>query len=549
MKRPRQSLPLTVVVVSILVQITLTPRLWPIPQGDLSIRLEEVAGGLTSPLALVSAGDGSDRLFVVDQAGKILVIKHGTVQPVPFLDVTSKLVPLNAGYDERGLLGLTFHPDYARNGRFFVRYSAPRESTGTEPCDDPTGFIVGCHKEVLAEYRVDAGNPDVASSSSEVILFQVDKPQFNHNGGDLAFGPDGFLYFTLGDGGGANDGLADDPPSHGPGGNGQNFNTPLGSILRIDVDGGAPYVVPPDNPFVGVDGLDEIFAYGFRNPYRFSFDRGGSRELFVPDVGQNLFEEVNVVVKGGNYGWAIREGAHCFDALHPTVPPVYCETAGLIDPIAEYSHSDGGLAIVAGFVYRGSGIPELMGKYVFGDFSRDFGPTGSLYYLDAEGDRSKIFLFHLDGENNPLGLFVKGFGEDSEGELYLLASSGLGPSGTGGKVFRIAERFPRQVPGDCNGDGKLDISDAVCTLGALFLGHPAAFPCGDGMPDDPANLGLLDWQADTQIDIADAIGLLQFLFSGGPAHPLAVPGLETTGCVPMPGCPDRAVGCPSVSPP
>ncbi len=406
-----------------------------IPTGNLTITLEEVASGLTSPLTLTHAGDGSGRLFVVDQIGQIRVIENGQLLPTPFLDIGSKLPTLGTFFDERGLLGLAFHPDYENNGRFFVRYSSPRAGDPNEPCNQP-GFVVGCHTAVLAEYSV-SGDRNVADPNSEIILFQIDEPQFNHNAGHVVFGPDGFLYFSLGDGGGANDGLADDPISHGPGGNGQNIETALGSVLRIDVDGGSPFAIPPDNPFVGIAGNDEIYAYGFRNPYRFSFDRGGTNELFLGDVGQNIFEELDVVVNGGNYGWVIREGAHCFDPLNPgEVPPDTCPTAGLIDPIAEYDHSDG-LSIIGGYVYRGTSFPALLGKYIFGDFSQNFGPTGRLFYIDMDGDRSQIFEFKLGANNDPLGLFVFGFGEGEGGELYALTSSNLGPVGNGGQVHRI----------------------------------------------------------------------------------------------------------------
>lgn len=432
-----------------------------IPTGSITISLAEVASGLTSPVMLTHAGDGSNRLFIVDQAGYIRIVENGTLLPIPFLDLTSKIVTVNPGFDERGLLGLAFHPNYENNGRFFVRYSAPRIGDPAEPCANPLNFVPGCHTAILAEYSV-SGNPNLADPGSEIILFAVDEPQFNHNGGHLAFGPDGYLYFSLGDGGGAHDGLADSPPSHGPIGNGQNIDTPLGSVLRIDVDGGSPYAIPADNPFVGAPGLDEIYAYGFRNPYRFSFDRGGTNELFVADVGQALFEEIDVVEKGGNYGWVIREGAHCFDPFNPGTPPAVCPTAGLIDPVAEYDHSDG-IAVVGGYVYRGGLHANLAGKYVFGDFSRNFSPNGRLFYLDADGDRSQIFEFQLAPSNDPLGLFVLGFGEDEDGEIYVLTTSNLGPTGSTGKVFKIR--------GDFGGPAVPTLSEwGAIIFGSILLG-------------------------------------------------------------------------------
>ncbi|MCK5365325.1 MAG: PQQ-dependent sugar dehydrogenase, partial [Gammaproteobacteria bacterium] len=277
--------------------------------GPTIVELETVASGLTAPVGLTHAGDGSGRLFIVEQTGQIRFVEDGTLLAAPFLDISGLLPTLNPFFDERGLLGVAFHPAYEGNGRFYVRYSVPRSGDPGEPC---FGTSRGCHSEVLAEYRVSAGDPNVADPSSGLVLFTVDEPQFNHDAGEVAFGPDGFLYFTLGDGGGAHDGLADMPPSHGPIGNGQNIEPLLGSMLRIDVDSAFPYAIPPDNPFVGAAGRDEIYAYGLRNPYRFSFDDGpgGDGRLFLADVGQNLFEEVDIVEKGGNYGWVIREGFH-----------------------------------------------------------------------------------------------------------------------------------------------------------------------------------------------------------------------------------------------
>ncbi len=463
-----------------------TPARAQIPKGDLTITLELIAEGLTAPVTATHAGDGSGRLFIVDQIGLIRIVEKGVLRPEPFLDISDRLPAINPFFDERGLLGLAFHPDYARNGRFFVRYSAPRKGGPDEPCNDPDGFIVGCHTAVLAEYAV-TDDPNIADPDSELILFTVDEPQFNHNAGHLAFGPEGvfdddgsdsdssdstsdsssgsdsdsdsdsdddsergrprLLYFTLGDGGGANDSLDDRALPHGPIGNGQNIETVLGSVLRIDVDSPPqpplPYAIPPDNPFVGRPGVDEIYAYGLRNPYRFSFDDGpgGDGRLFLGDVGQNLFEEINIIERGGNYGWVIREGFNCFDPFDPFTPPAVCDAVGpngepLLDPVAEYDHGDG-IAVIGGFVYRGTRSTELFGKYIFGDFSQNFGPTGRLFWLDADGDLSQIFEFRIGDADLPLDLAVFGFGEDEDGEIYLLASENIGPGGTGGKVFLV----------------------------------------------------------------------------------------------------------------
>lgn len=439
-----------------------------IPKGNIIIKLETVAAGLTAPIYATHAGDGSGRLFIVEQSGQIRIVEDDMLLAVPFLDISAKLPVLNPFFDERGLLGLAFHPDYETNGRFFIRYSTPREGSDADLCFTTSR---GCHKEILAEYSVSDDNPNLADPASEIILFAVDKPQFNHNAGQIAFGPDGFLYFTLGDGGGANDGLADSPPSHGPIGNGQNIETPLGVILRIDVDSTAPaplaYAIPPDNPFVGQPGLDEIYAYGMRNPYRFSFDDGpgGDGRLFLADVGQNLFEEVNIVEKGGNYGWVLREGFHCFDPFNPGTPPLSCSDTGLlgeplIDPIVEYAHPgsgftpEGGITVVGGYVYRGTQSPALAGRYVFGDFSSQFVvPSGSLYYLEeTSANNFEIRRFQIGLGDIPYGLFLKGFGVGEDGEIYACGSTALAPFGSTGVVHRIrAMELPTLdiKPGSC----------------------------------------------------------------------------------------------------
>ena len=426
-----------------------------ITKGSIAIRLEPVATGLVSPEHATHAGDGSNRLFIVDQAGRIRIIKNGALLPAPFLDLTAELPALNGGFDERGLLGLAFHPGYAANGRFFVRYSRPRPGAAGEPC---FGTSRGCHEEVLAEFSVSA-NPDIANPAG-TILFRVDKPQFNHNSGTVAFGPDGYLYFTLGDGGGANDGLADVPPSHGPIGNGQNIDAPLGKILRIDVDGAAPFAIPPDNPFANGPGLDLIYAYGMRNPFRFAFDSrpGGDGRLYLADVGQNLFEELDIVEKGGNYGWVIKEGFACFDPFNPFAPGASCADTGqfgepLIDPIVDYSHQDGGISIIGGYVYRGARSPALTGIYLFGDFSSTFGaPRGRLYHLENGAGGPAIREFVIAPGDRPYGRFLKGFGEDEAGEVYAIGSTVLGPVGTTGIVERIVA-LPRPAldirPGGC----------------------------------------------------------------------------------------------------
>lgn len=413
------------------------------PLGDpFTVGVREIAAGLTAPVALVEPPDGSGRLFIVDQIGLIRVLMPGgQLLAEPFLDLRDRIVPLNANFDERGLLGLAFHPRYAENGRFFVFYSAPLRAGA------PAGWNCTSH---ISEFLVSA-DPNRADSGSERVVLQVDKPQFNHNGGTVTFGPDGKLYISLGDGGGANDvglGHVEDWYADNAGGNGQDLtDNLLGSILRIDVDRGAPYAIPPGNPFVGREGLDEIWAYGFRNPYRISFD--GIR-LFAGDAGQGLWEEVSLVVKGGNYGWNVKEGTHCFDAEDSDVEPADCPSTGpggvpLRDPVIEYANAgnpDGGLGlvVVGGHVYRGSRLPQLRGRYVFGDWSRSFAqPDGTLFA--ATPRKNGLWrIQELQIRGNPsgrLGHFILGFGRDNRGEIYVLTSDSVGPAGSTGKVFRL----------------------------------------------------------------------------------------------------------------
>lgn len=413
------------------------------PGGEEGIGLELVADGLRAPVALAEAPDASGRLFIADQTGVIRVIDSSGLRDEPFLDLRDRMIDLNPGFDERGLLGLAFHPDYATNGRFYVYYSRPL-SAGA-----PAGWN---HTSRISEFRV-SSDPLMADAASERTILEVDQPQFNHNAGTLAFGGDGFLYISLGDGGGADDnrlGHVEDWYAFNDGGNGQDItDNLLGSILRIDVDGGNPYGVPADNPFVGSAGLDEIWAYGFRNPYRMSFDMGGTGELYVGDAGQNLWEEISIVERGGNYGWNVKEGTHCFDAANPNTMPSSCPDdepgAGpLIDPIIEFAHSNqpGGLAvvIVGGHVYRGTELPELAGQYVFGAWSTSFSvPDGRVYVAQpaASGLWSFEELMFTNTPSGRLNHFVLSFGQDSEGEVYILTSDSAAPAGGSGKVYRL----------------------------------------------------------------------------------------------------------------
>jgi glucose/arabinose dehydrogenase len=434
------------------------PLIGPRPAPPVAtVGLQLVVSGLVAPLGMAVPGDGSNRLFVIDQVGQIRIINSaGELLSAPFLDISERLVTLVTGgafaYDERGLLGLAFHPDYATNGRFFVFYTAPKGA------DQPAPFDSETH---VSEFHVSAGDPNLADPASERILLSLGKPQSNHNGGQLAFGPDGFLYISTGDGGGADDNYGghtggsgfnpSDPHPTNALGNAQDTSNLLGKILRVDVDGVQPYDVPPDNPLVGVAGTrPEIWAYGLRNPWRFSFDTGADHRLFCGDAGEDLFEEVDIIIKGGNYGWHIKEGLHCFNQANPGSPGPQCPDAGadgkpLIDPIVEYPHASArlrpiGTAVIGGYLYRGMAIPELAGAYVFGDFSTGFlGGDGSLFVAEeaVDGTWTRGELAVAGRANGRIGQFIRGFGQDGLGELYVLSSDRLGPDGTTGRVYRI----------------------------------------------------------------------------------------------------------------
>lgn len=607
-----------------------------------AINLEPVVTGLVAPVAVSHAGD--ERLFIVEQRGQIRVVENGSLLPAAFLDIAHRLVPARAGFDERGLLDVAFHPDFAANGRFFVFYSAPtppdhaftfeevdlplddndftydgthftvgsagdtgnpiltasapnayRVSPGqiafiefpqpvsyvtlffvhragdtpstvqaidadniprggaiasrvaTAP-GDPANFItvdqgrfgikrlrivggaspggnpfsgfvdnlVAHHhncRSVIAEYHVSSEDPNRADPDSERIVLSFPKPQFNHNGGQLKFGSDGYLYISIGDGGGANDGNY----GHAPEGNGQHHGTWLGKILRINPDpdeNGAPYQIPPDNPFLDSDFLPEIWAYGLRNPWRCSFDRQDGR-MFCADVGQNLFEEVDIITRGGNFGWRIREGLHCFDPNNPNTPPPVCPDTGadgnpLIDPIHEYSRSEG-ISATGGYVYRGTQEPELFGQYIFGDWSRSFGaPDGSLFRLHetAPGVWQKHeFVIRQGAElGTRFGRYVSAFGEGVNGELYVISQSVIGFDAQTGAVHRI-----RVAPtaADTNCDGLINNFDIDPFV--LAISDPAAYAAA--YPDCP--LSQADVNGDTLVNNFDIDPFVACLVQNG----------------------------------
>jgi glucose/arabinose dehydrogenase len=337
---------------------------------------EVVVGGFSNP-AFLATPPGDSRLFVSDLDGRVWIIENGERLATPFLDISDDV---RSG-GEQGLLGFAFHPDYNTNGYFYVSYSV-------EPDGDTQ----------IERYSV-SGDPNVAQPNPDRVIFTLDQPSSNHNGGQITFGPDGMFYIALGDGGGGGD----------PGGNGQNPNTLLGSLLRIDVDGGNPYSVPANNPFVGSAGMDEIWAYGLRNPWRFSFDRVDGY-IYIADVGQNTWEEVNAVASstgGINYGWNTMEGMHCFGAGT-------CDMSGLTLPVLEYDHLDG-CSVTGGYVYRGAAMPALQGHYFYSDwcagFLRSFRLAGAAATDQREWDVGDIGR-------------VLSFGEDDDGELYVLSGNG-----------------------------------------------------------------------------------------------------------------------------
>jgi glucose/arabinose dehydrogenase len=403
--------------------------------AEVTVNLQVVAEGLTAPLILVSPPDGTKRRFIVEQIGLIKILNpDGKLADEPFLNIRHRIVRLLPDFDERGLLALTFHPDFKTNGKFYVAYSGyiPGDATLDK-------HLWYSHTNYVAEYRVSKDNPDKADPLSERILTKIDWPQFNHNGHWIGFGPDGHLYISTGDGGYANDwGIG----HHVTKGNGQDLGTLLGKILRIDVNTGEPYAIPKDNPFVGRSEVrPEIWAYGFRNPWRCSFDMGGDRDLFCADVGQNAYEEVDIVKGGGNYGWRVKEGKHCFDYVNPNTHPPACDDGGMIDPIIEYNncnvHKDcKGISVTGGYVYRGSHT-AWQGKYFFGDWSRTFAvKDGRLFVASKTGNgwmMEDVKVANISSFNS----YVLGFGQDADGEIYVMTTDTTGPVGGLDRVYRI----------------------------------------------------------------------------------------------------------------
>ena len=421
--------------------------------GEVNAQLPDIATGTTSvevefvapadsPVELVSLNDGSGRLFVVEQAGRIKILRNGLTTGTPFLDIRNQIV---AG-GEKGLLGLAFHPGFSNPAspgfRRLYTYTTETPNGVSDFTVPMSGFRD--NRCVITEWQVSPTNSDLVDLSSRREVLRIAHPQANHNAGKIAFRPsDGYLYIAIGDGGGAND-VGD---GHTPNlGNGQDTSNLLGKILRIDplapaqnpgstdpISGNTRYRIPATNPFVNGPGLDEIYAYGFRNPYRFSFDPTTDR-LLVADVGQNTIEEVDIVAAGGNYGWNRREGSFIFNPATGSVSPISNPNSAFLNPSLEYDHDDG-TSVIGGFVYRGSAIPALTGDYVFGDFLLPSTGTGRVFEGDLATGTIKELRIGVD--TRPLGAQVKGIGTDTAGEIYVLTDNATNTDGAVRKIVPI----------------------------------------------------------------------------------------------------------------
>jgi len=428
-----------------------------IPPGPL-VRLETIVdSGLTAPVDFEVPPGGSGRRFIVDRPGQVYLHTDDGLREEPYIDVDDRMAEISG---EMGLQGMVFHPDFQRTRTFYLRYSAPLTD------ETPDEYS---HTEVLAEFTANEGS--TLGANFERRLLGIPSPQDTHNAGAISFGPDGYLYMSMGDGGGAHDvgrGHVDDWYKRNRGGNGQDVEENLlGSILRIDVnreEDGKPYAIPNDNPLVGKPGLDEQFAWGFRNPWRMGFSNG---KLFAADSGQNMFEEVDIVRKGGNYGWNVREGTHCFKPgpEGSRNPPAECpertpsDVRGgepLISPTIEYPHTyeGGGIgsAVVGGYVYENGAISSLTGKYIFGDFrktKKTETPTGSLFAATPtnEGLWELEELMIENSEDATIGAYLLAMGRDNDGGLYALSSENPG-DGTTGAVHRIRSSNEPERSGD-----------------------------------------------------------------------------------------------------
>ena len=417
-----------------------------------NIRLEPFVTGVNAPVAMVQP-PGDDRFFILEQWGRIRIADaSGELRAEPFLDIRQKVVDLWPDFDERGLIGLAFHPDFQENGRFYVAYSGHIDFQG-----DVGKLFWWDHTNVVAEYRVSADNPDVADTSTERVISSMDWPQFNHNGHWLGFGADGMLYIATGDGGYANDwGIGHNVTE----GNGQDLTSLNGKILRIDVntDNGEPYSVPEDNPFTGdMNAEPEIWAYGLRNPWRCSFDMEDGSTLFCADVQQNSYEEVDIVSAGDNLGWRRMEGTHCFDYTQPDQHPEDCDKTDLVEPILEYENCTArpqeclGISVIGGYVYRG-GHEDWQGDYIFGDWSKSFAEAqGQIFIASGEGDNWSMEVANIANMDDLQPFYVLAFAQDSDGEVYALTTVTTGPVGSLDTIYRIVP-----ADGQSGGSGAMD---------------------------------------------------------------------------------------------
>ncbi len=425
-----------------------------VPDAGVAVAFEPLVAGLTAPIHLEQPDDGSGRLFVAQQDGLVRVVgADGALHETPLLDPRARLLSLEQGFEERGLLGLAIHPRFADNGRLFVTYSAPLRAGA------PAGWN---HTRRVSEFTLGSEATRI-DPDSERVLLELDWPSRKHNGGGLAFGPDGLLYIGFGDGGGV----------HGvgpkvlydafavPAGNAhwdrlaQDVTTLFGKILRIDVDGGFPaYTVPASNPFAHRTGRGEIYAWGFRNPYRIAFDPAGTGQMVVTAIAETLWEAIYLVGQPGNYGWAVREGTHCFDRLRPQAPPPECPRRDALgyrmhDPIVEYGNLKIALtggdataaldtAVVGGQIYRGRSLPALQGRLVFADWSADFRkPSGQVFLADPPPRLGEAWRLSKLGDLPSRALSVA---RDLAGELYVLSGDEPGPYGSSGRVYRLVPR-------------------------------------------------------------------------------------------------------------
>ncbi len=459
-------------------------------------RLTLITDGMTAPNWAASAPGIAGRLYVGDQDGILWNVDLATGAKSVFLDVSGQVVPLGIfgqdTFDERGLLGFAFAPDYDESGLLYTYTSEPFDAQVPGDFSTMPDGVDPNHQAVISEWQVN--NPGDANAAVDMgslrVLMRIDQPQFNHDGGAVTFGPDGMLYVALGDGGNADDQDTGTDPfgvpvtGHGCIGNSQDLETILGTVIRIDPlgnnSGNGNYGIPGSNPFVGGNTVDEIYAFGLRNPFRMSFDMD-SGDLIVADVGQNHLEEIDVVESGDNLGWNLMEGSFRF--VRNGASSGYAantdgfDTSGLVGPIAEYDH-DEGIAIIGGFVYRGAALPTFDGRYIFGEFAPTFQSDGRLFYLDGDDT-----MMEFDLAGGAVNRSVLGFGQDAAGEVYVLGNSTGVPFGDTGEVYRIDPPLLLSADGDC--PGKVMFTAEGVTPGAKVAFLRAK---GLGEHDVPGNL-------------------------------------------------------------